>query len=789
MGVPASSPAPIAAAPFEVEVLDQGAPKKRLPLVLICALALWAASAAVFFASPFPDGPSCAMAALACCIAAGALCIAGVRLRRHASLFVVAFACLGCALGSCAISQMLAGYALADASAHVTSLSCIQDSSKSDYGFSTLCEAWGKEGRLGKVRLFSEGDAGFLSGDELLCDACLSPLKEEARAFYRTQGICAQVSATDLAMKPPEGPLGALRGMRQRAIELICEHGGQEAPLFCAIVCGFRQDMAQSALYDRFKTCGLAHIVAVSGAHASIVLMLILALMSALRAPRAITIAISVLFVGAYVVFAGLPISAVRATIMSILALTSYFAHRRSATLASIGLCVLAFLIADPLSCLSVSLFLSVASTLGIVLFAALISSWFLPTPERVRTSIIEPVSLTLSSNLVTLPFSAALFSQLSLIAPVANVLAAPAFTLACAAGLASCILAVMIAPLAGLLIHIASFAMMPLSFLASALSSVPFASIACSLDPVPMLIATAILCAWLLHAWPRFTRRAIVICMGLFAAIFVLGSLFAVHLRGDEVSALDVGQGDAILIRSGAANVLIDTGNSDSMLREALGEAGIFHLDAVIVTHPDDDHCASLASLGSYVQVDRICFAEDVASCGCAKCERLLSLADECAPAAEREWLSVGDELHVGSFALKVVWPDGFSDEGGNADSVCLLGELDCDEDGVIDWRALFTGDAESEELDQMLKEGRVGDIDLLKVGHHGSKVSLTEEDVAKISPEVALISVGANNRYGHPTEEVLTCLASVGCEVFRTDERGTITVSFTKDAMRVSP
>lgn len=187
-------------------------------------------------------------------------------------------------------------------------------------------------------------------------------------------------------------------------------------------------------------------------------------------------------------------------------------------------------------------------------------------------------------------------------------------------------------------------------------------------------------------------------------------------------------------------------------------------------------------------MQVDRICFAEDVASCGCAKCERLLSLADECAPAAEREWLSVGDELHVGSFALKVVWPDGFSDEGGNADSVCLLGELDCDEDGVIDWRALFTGDAESEELDQMLKEGRVGDIDLLKVGHHGSKVSLTEEDVAKISPEVALISVGANNRYGHPTEEVLACLASVGCEVFRTDERGTITVSFTKDAMRVS-
>lgn len=767
--------------------LRQRPPRPGIPLVLIGALLLWGAAAAIFFALPFPDGASCIPFMAVSCAAAVTACIVGMLCPFARAAFAIAFMLLGCALGALAALSVFQGHAAADAGMQAARLFVLQDSSRSDHGFSTLCEAQGAEGTRVKVRLLTSEDESFLTGDALTCDAPIAPLKEEARAFFRTQGVCGQISGARVILEEQEGPLGMLRSVRAQAISLISAHAGDQAPLFAAIVCGHRLDMARSALYDDFKVCGLAHVVAVSGAHAAIVIMMLLWLLRALRAPRWCAVMLSILLVGAYVVFAGMPLSAIRSALMSSLALLSFFARRRAASLGSIGLCAIAFIASDPVACLSVSLFLSAGSTLGIVLFAGLFSSWPPRVPERVRRIVVEPVSLTLSSNVVTLPFSAALFSQLPLIAPAANVLAAPALALACTVGLGSCILALVMPPAAELLIGASSLSMLPLTLIVRLLAAVPFACVACSLDPVAMIAASAAASVLLWSAWPRPSKRAACVGAGLVAGACAIVVAIMLLPKGHEVTALDVGQGDAILIRSGTASVLVDTGNSDAKLREALGWAGVHHLDAVIVTHPDDDHCASLASLGGYVQMDRICFAKDVLTCSCEKCARLLALAGECAPFAEMRGLSVGDELSAGGFTLKVIWPDRFTDEGGNADSVCLLGELDCDGDGIVDWRALFTGDAESEELDQMMGSGRVGDIDLLKVGHHGSKASLTDEDVASIRPEAALISCGANNRYGHPSQEALDRLASVGCAVSRTDESGSITVTFTKDSMRV--
>lgn len=774
--------------PVEVAELDSGAPRQRLPLVLLSALVLWAASATIFYTAPFQDEGSAALFALICCalsILAGLLTLL-LRYKRISAF--VAFGLIGCALGACACLQLLNGYAAADEGLSVSELRATQDSSKSDYGFSTLCQAACVNGVQYPVRVLTSEDESYLAGDVIACETELAPLKEEAKAFYRTQGICAQVRLSGGELVPADGLLGWLRSVRAAAINLIKESAGDAAPLFSAIVCGYRQDMSGTPLYDQFKACGLAHIVAVSGAHTAIVLMMLMWLLKALQAPRWLTALLSILFVLAYLVFAGLPISAIRSAVMSILAVTSFFARRRSASLNSIGLCVMAFIITAPSACLSVSLFLSAGSTLGIVLFAGLFTSWSPKSSERVRSLVVEPISLTFASNVATMPFSAALFSQASLIAPLANVVAAPIFALSCTAGLAACILGLLIPPAADLLIAGAAILVHLLMVAVEVLSLIPFASIACSLAPVPMLLASVVLCGVLWFFWPRPNRRTALVASiiaGTVCLVFVIASMLP---KADEVRALDVGQGDAILVRSGTASVLIDTGNSDASLREELGAAGVHHLDAVIITHPDDDHCASLSSLGGYVEVDAICFAQDVWECGCAKCQKLIALADACAPFAEKQGLRTGDVLQAGRFALTVVWPDGFTDEGGNGDSVCLLGELDCDADGETDWRALFTGDAESEQLDAMLETGRVGDIDLLKVGHHGSRVSLTEEDVQQIRPEAALISVGAGNRYGHPTEEVLACLDSVGCNTFRTDESGTLSVTFMKEAMSIT-
>lgn len=250
----------------------------------------------------------------------------------------------------------------------------------------------------------------------------------------------------------------------------------------------------------------------------------------------------------------------------------------------------------------------------------------------------------------------------------------------------------------------------------------------------------------------------------------------------------LDVGQGDAILIRSGNSSVLVDTGNKDSMLKEELAKLRIARLDGVLITHADDDHCGCLDTLSSYVEIDKVLLASDMLECACGKCTDLVNQARNGIAASDNViGLDVGDVIKVGNFSLNVIWPNGFVDEGGNADSLCLRAECDNDQDGAAEWQMLLCGDAESDEIEDMISSKRLGNIDVLKVGHHGSKVSLNDGIADILKPEIALISVGENNRYGHPSKEVMSCLDGVNSQIYRTDENGTITVTFRKDGLKV--
>ena len=148
---------------------------------------------------------------------------------------------------------------------------------------------------------------------------------------------------------------------------------------------------------------------------------------------------------------------------------------------------------------------------------------------------------------------------------------------------------------------------------------------------------------------------------------------------------------------------------------------------------------------------------------------------------------LEEGDEFRVGAFTATVVWPHVFTEDGGNADSLCLLLRYDGDDDGSVDFTVLLTGDAEKDELAKMIESGAVGNVDVLKVGHHGSRNGSTEGEIRALSPEVALISCGAHNRYGHPTLEILDQLERVGAKTFRTDEDGAVRCLFAFDSITV--
>ena len=264
------------------------------------------------------------------------------------------------------------------------------------------------------------------------------------------------------------------------------------------------------------------------------------------------------------------------------------------------------------------------------------------------------------------------------------------------------------------------------------------------------------------------------------------------------KIIACDVGQGDAILIVKGRPQVLIDGGPSSEKILACLERPLPFWdhtIELIVMTNTDFDHMNGLSAvidrygLGDFVTADGI-----RGSSALAKFQSVLSRRGVRVLGVEQgETIKVGES---GELKFEVLWPPEvkyeylavFSDEIESTVREQILGasakQGDVNERSVVlmltldNYRALFTGDSGFQAEKGMLEQGLVSNIDYLKVGHHGSKYSTNGEFLDKLLPSVAVISVGAKNRYGHPTGEVLARLRGIGAQILRTDESGDVVV-----------
>ena len=249
------------------------------------------------------------------------------------------------------------------------------------------------------------------------------------------------------------------------------------------------------------------------------------------------------------------------------------------------------------------------------------------------------------------------------------------------------------------------------------------------------------------------------------------------------KIVMLDVGQGDSMLICDSNSAILVDVGEHDKLLKAALARCGIRKLDAVVITHKDADHAGALSSLAGVVKVDNVFIHKD-----------LINYEGETEVISSAKWLTgdkgvsglvPGDKLHIGRFKLTMLAPEK-GGESENEDSLVNILEYDEDGDGVSESSALLTGDAESQVLDDVCDV--VKHVDIVKVPHHGSKKAFSDEQLSKLSPKIALISVGEDNRYGHPASNTLNSLKQCGARVYRTDINSDITISFSQSKLSVS-
>jgi len=658
----------------------------------------------------------------------------------------------------------------------------LSDANPSRLGSSATAKVVSGYAQGSNVKIYFDDECELLCGERLRVEGKVVAASFPEDMMRWNGGQSATVYAQSCSIVDATGLHAGLMRLRKQAIRNLMG-STEENALLQALACGWRYSLLKSESYDAFKAAGLAHLVAVSGAHLTIVCGMVNVLLGLLKATRRIRLAVTVSTLAMYFILAGEPVSALRAAVMTTIGLSSFAGHRRSHSLNSIGVAIFALIALNPASCMAVSFLLSVLSTLGIVVLSPLVNYQFTTKLPAIPDAIAQPVSLTVSSSVLALPVSCALFAQLPLLSLVSNLLAAPLFPIACSAALLASVAAQI--PVLGIAIAgIALAASKAMLFVASAIKDLPFSCIPIALDITVALAISCVLTLVLIATWTSMSIRHVASCV--VGCAVLAGVWYAGVSSADEIVMLDVGQGDAFLIRSQRATMLVDTGNQDALLLQALARHGVFHLDAVLITHSDDDHCGSLDALEQAVSVNRVVLFEDVFDSDEPKNVELVDQARRTA----REVIPVGygDGFQVGSFSLKVIWPHHYAEEGGNADSICMTAHYDCENDGICECTALFTGDAESGELDEIIACGDVGDIDILKVGHHGSRKSITCEQANTLSPRVALIGVGEDNRYGHPAPETLDALATCGAALYRSDIDGDVSCILERGSIRVA-
>jgi competence protein ComEC len=284
--------------------------------------------------------------------------------------------------------------------------------------------------------------------------------------------------------------------------------------------------------------------------------------------------------------------------------------------------------------------------------------------------------------------------------------------------------------------------------------------------------------------------RHARVVAVAIAGSVVAMGLAFVHRPDGvTRITVLDVGQGDAILIEGGrGGRLLVDGGpDPDRLLVELDARLPPWdrRLDAVILTHPHEDHVAGLPLLLERYRVGRV-FEPGMRGAGPGYGAWTALLAGGEAP--PRGLLATGDRLAVDDVALDVLWPDpgrvpaepGDSGRSINDVSIVLLGEVD-------GRRFLLTGDVE-DDVDPVLAQRGLPPIDFLKVAHHGSATATTSAFIGSVDPALAVVSAGADNPYGHPSPSTIERLSESGATVLRTDTDGSVEVAFRAGTMSVA-
>jgi competence protein ComEC len=482
------------------------------------------------------------------------------------------------------------------------------------------------------------------------------------------------------------------------------------------------------------------------------------------RARRRTTIAVMAVCVLSFCAITRFEPSVLRAGAMAGIALTGTAIGARRQATTILAAATVALIVYDPFLIYEVGFQLSVLATIGILVVAPRIAE-HLPDGK-----LAQAASITLGAQLAVAPLILVNFHQISLISIAANLVAMPAVAPATVGGMAAAALGAVWAPFAG----IALFTGPPIEWMqwvAHALAQLPLASVATPAGALGFLLAALLTAAALAAARGKRPKRAAPVILSL--ALIVTGGAWAralgpAPLHGLVVTMINVGQGDAFVVREAGHTMLIDGGQDPGLLLRGLAAIGVHRIDLLVLTHPHADHIDGLVPIAERFPVGRALDPYTTSELP-SYSAITAALARRHIP---RDRAVAGMTYRLGAAVVDVLWPPPQRMENTPADvnnnSTVLRIRYGTD-------TVLFAGETQEEAQGELSKQPLLLRAEVLKVSHHGS-AHMLPEFYAATGARIALIPVGPNT-FGHPAAQTLAALR--GMQILRADRAGTVNIA----------
>ncbi len=547
-----------------------------------------------------------------------------------------------------------------------------------------------------------------------------------------------------------------------------------------ALLLGDKSLLNGTTFLKNMAVTGVSHVLAVSGMHVVFLIGFLNLLIKRRRTASLIGIPIILLFMAVV----GFSPSVTRAGILQIFVLSAPLVRRESDSITALSAALLLILLFNPYAVTGAGLQLSFAATVGILLVSPKLYEVLcrlLPGKSRgvrrfLRAAallVFAGISSTVGALILTVPLVAVYFGYVSIIAPLTNLIIFWAVAAAFCGGMVSCIFGFVFLPAGATIAWIVSVPVKFVTGTVNLLAGIPFASLYTTNRYViywlMYIYLLAVLFVLLRGKWGETLLPSCLASVSLCAVLLM--TAVSADTRPFRITALDVGQGQSVILTSDAYTAVADCGgnghqNAGDLTAEYVESLGRTRIDLLILTHFHDDHAGGVPELLERIRVDAIAMPDPAISDGSFSNE-IIALARE----KNIDIILVDSNLSVslGSSVIQLFAPIGGADENELGLSI-LFSSGDSD--------ALITGDMSAVVERRLISAVSLPDIEVLIAGHHGSRYSTSVELLAAVTPEIAVISVG-DNSYGHPSQETLDRLRQYGIAVYRTDLMGNVSVS----------